>query len=119
MACPRISDKWAELKPRSKPSPTCCLNGLWNNGSVTANITSSAGQPALVGGSVTGQRIADTPKIKPKASTTTVNSQPFYQLTINAAPGMNGFQSKLMMDKIKESERANKTLGRARYSDGS
>lgn len=68
----------------------------------------------------TGPRIADTPKLKPKTSTTTVNSQPFYQLTINAPPGMNQEQlGKLMMDKIKESERAKKHLGRASYSDGS
>ncbi|TNH77575.1 phage tail tape measure protein [Aeromonas hydrophila] len=67
----------------------------------------------------TGHRIADTPKLKPKTSTTTVNSQPFYQLTINAPPGMNQEQlGKLMMDKIKESERAKKNLGRASYSDG-
>lgn len=67
----------------------------------------------------TGPRIADTPKLKPKTSTTTVNSQPFYQLTINAPPGMNQEQlGKLMMDKIKESERAKKHLGRASYSDG-
>ncbi|MGU5821502.1 phage tail tape measure protein [Aeromonas caviae] len=115
-----ISDKWAELKTKISAMTDLLPEWPWNNGSVTANITSSAGQPALAGGSVTGQRIADTPKIKPKASTTTVNSQPFYQLTINAAPGMNEAQlGKLMMDKIKESERANKTLGRARYSDGS
>lgn len=115
-----ISDKWDALKTKIKALSDLLPEWPWNNGSVTANITSSAGQPALAGGSVTGQRIADTPKIKPKASTTTVNSQPFYQLTINAAPGMNEAQlGKLMMDKIKESERANKTLGRARYSDGS
>lgn len=67
----------------------------------------------------TGHRIADTPKLKPKTSTTTVNSQPFYQLTINAPPGMNQEQlGKLMMDKIKESERAKKNLGHASYSDG-
>ncbi|WP_323940817.1 phage tail tape measure protein [Aeromonas hydrophila] len=67
----------------------------------------------------TGHRIADTPKLKPKTSTTTVNSQPFYQLTINAPPGMNQEQlGKLMMDKIKESELAKKHLGRASYSDG-
>lgn len=65
-----------------------------------------------------GPRIADTPKMKPKASTTTVNSQPFYQLTINAAPGMNEAQlGKLMMDKIHESERAKKASGRASLTD--
>ncbi|MEV3833586.1 phage tail tape measure protein [Aeromonas allosaccharophila] len=65
-----------------------------------------------------GPRIADTPKMKPKASTTTVNSQPFYQLTINAAPGMNEAQlGKLMMDKINESERAKKASGRATLTD--
>lgn len=65
-----------------------------------------------------GPRIADTPKVKPKASTTTVNSQPFYQLTINAAPGMNEAQlGKLMMDKINESERAKKASGRATLTD--
>lgn len=113
-----ISDKWDALKTKIKALSDLLPEWPWNNGSVTANITSSAGQPALAGGSVTGQRIADTPKIKPKASTTTVNSQPFYQLTINAAPGMNEAQlGKLMMDKIKESERANKTLGRAGFSD--
>jgi TP901 family phage tail tape measure protein len=65
-----------------------------------------------------GPRIADTPKMKPKISTTTVNSQPFYQLTINAAPGMNEAQlGKLMMDKINESERAKKASGRASLTD--
>ncbi|KTA79029.1 phage tail tape measure protein [Aeromonas salmonicida] len=81
--------------------------------------TGNYNQPAaLAGGTGYSPRIVDTPKIKPKASTTTVNSQPFYQLTINAAPGMNEAQlGKLMMDKIKESERANKTLGRATLGD--
>ncbi|MDF2391709.1 phage tail tape measure protein [Aeromonas sp. 2MA4] len=83
--------------------------------------TGNYNQPAaLAGGTGYSPRIADTPKIKPKASTTTVNSQPFYQLTINAAPGMNQEQlGQLMIEKIREQERANKTLGRARFSDGS
>ncbi|MNH42143.1 hypothetical protein D3C79_1037870 [compost metagenome] len=72
----------------------------------------------LAGGTGYGPRIVDTPKLKPKASTTTIHSQPFYQLSVTAAPGMNESQlAKLMMDKIKESERANKAQSRAQYSD--
>lgn len=113
-----ISDKWDALKTKIKALSDLLPEWPWNNGSVTANITSSAGQPALAGGSVTGQRIADTPKLKPKVSTTTVHSQPFYQLTVNPAPGMNEAQlGKLVMDKLKESERANQAQARARFGD--
>lgn len=113
-----ISDKWDALKTKIKALSDLLPEWPWNNGSVTANITSSAGQPALAGGSGYGQRIVDTPKLKPKASTTTIHSQPFYQLNVTAAPGMNESQlAKLMMDKIKESERANKAKSRAQYSD--
>ncbi|ELM3639919.1 phage tail tape measure protein [Aeromonas salmonicida] len=115
-----ISDKWDALKTKIKALSDLLPEWPWNNGSVTANVNSSVGQPALASGSGYSPRIADTPKIKPKASTTTVNSQPFYQLTINAAPGMNQEQlGQLMIEKIREQERANKTLGRARFSDGS
>ncbi|OKB01043.1 phage tail tape measure protein [Aeromonas salmonicida subsp. salmonicida] len=78
-----------------------------------------SGAFALAGASGYGPRIAETPKIKPKASTT-INSQPFYQLTVNAAPGMDESRvASIALDKIREQERANKTLGRARFSDGS
>lgn len=66
----------------------------------------------------TGPRIATPPALKPKVSTTTIHSQPFYQLTVNPAPGMNEAQlGKLVMDKLKESERANQAQGRARFGD--
>ena len=66
-----------------------------------------------------GTRIVETPKIKPKASST-VNNQPFYQLTVNAAPGMNEERmAQMMVEKIKENERANKRAGRASFKDGS
>lgn len=125
-----ITAKWKTLMEKIK-NLTQYLPDWFTGGDVTIGKDTSQGpsyrtgnydQPATAGGYRygTGPRIVDTPKLKPKASTTTVNSQPFYQLTINAAPGMNEAQlGKLMMDKIKESERANKTLGRARYSDGS
>ncbi|WP_446891451.1 phage tail tape measure protein [Aeromonas veronii] len=64
-------------------------------------------------------RIVETPKIKPKASST-VNNQPFYQLTVNAAPGMNEERmAQMMVEKIKENERANKRAGRTSFKDGS
>ncbi|WP_439841270.1 phage tail tape measure protein [Aeromonas veronii] len=66
-----------------------------------------------------GPRIVETPKIKPKASST-VNNQPFYQLTVNAAPGMNEERmAQMMVEKIKENERANQRAGRASFRDGS
>lgn len=66
-----------------------------------------------------GPRIVETPKIKPKASST-VNNQPFYQLTVNAAPGMNEERmAQMMVEKIKENERANKRAGRTSFKDGS
>lgn len=64
-----------------------------------------------------GPRIVEKPQIKPRASTT-INSQPFYNLTVNAAPGMDESRvASIALDKIREQERANKTLGRAGYSD--
>lgn len=66
-----------------------------------------------------GPRIVETPKIKPKASST-VNNQPFYQLTVNAAPGMNEERmAQMMVEKIKENERANQRAGRSSFRDGS
>nr|WP_234922890.1 phage tail tape measure protein [Aeromonas veronii] len=65
----------------------------------------------------TGPRIVETPKIKPKSSST-VNNQPFYQLTVNAAPGMNEEQvAQMMVEKIKENERANQRKGRSSLRD--
>ncbi|MND77169.1 Chromosome partition protein Smc [compost metagenome] len=65
----------------------------------------------------TGPRIVEKPQIKPKASTT-ITSQPFYQLTVHAAPGMDESRvASIALDKIREQERANKTLGRAGFSD--
>ncbi|GKQ61198.1 hypothetical protein KAM338_13750 [Aeromonas caviae] len=122
-----ITAKWKTLMEKVKEF-TKYLPDWFTGGNVTIGQDKSTGpdyltgnipQPALAGASGYGPRIADTPKLKPKTSTTTVNSQPFYQLTINAPPGMNQEQlGKLMMDKIKESERAKKHLGRASYSDG-
>ncbi|MGL6404527.1 phage tail tape measure protein, partial [Aeromonas hydrophila] len=122
-----ITAKWKTLMEKVKEF-TKYLPDWFTGGNVTIGQDKSTGpgyltgnlpQPALTGASGYGPRIADTPKLKPKTSTTTVNSQPFYQLTINAPPGMNQEQlGKLMMDKIKESERAKKHLGRASYSDG-
>lgn len=122
-----ITAKWKTLMEKVKEF-TKYLPDWFTGGNVTIGQDKSTGpgyltgnlpQPGLAGASGYGPRIADTPKLKPKTSTTTVNSQPFYQLTINAPPGMNQEQlGKLMMDKIKESERAKKHLGRASYSDG-
>lgn len=119
-----ISDKWAELKTKIS-AMTDLLPDWWKGGSeVKASVSQSGyltgnlSQPALAGGNVYGHRIADTPKLKPKVSTTTIHSQPFYQLTVNPAPGMNEAQlGKLVMDKLKESERANQAQGRARFGD--
>lgn len=45
---------------------------------------------------------------------TTVSNGQFYQLTINAAPGMNEAQlDKLMMDKINEVNQAKKPIARS------
>ncbi|BCR27461.1 phage tail tape measure protein [Aeromonas caviae] len=119
-----ISDKWAELKTKIS-AMTDLLPDWWKGGSeVKASVSQSGyltgnlSQPALAGGNGYGHRIADTPKLKPKVSTTTIHSQPFYQLTVNPAPGMNEAQlGKLVMDKLKESERANQAQGRARFGD--
>lgn len=121
-----ISAKWESLKAKIKGITDLLPDWMKGGGSVTANVnpsgylTGNYNTPALSSAYTygTGPRIADTPKLKPKVSTTTVHSQPFYQLTINAAPGMDKEQlGKLMMDKIKESERANKALGLASYGD--
>lgn len=119
-----ISDKWAELKTKIS-AMTDLLPDWWKGDSeVKASVSQSGyltgnlSQPALAGGNGYGHRIADTPKLKPKVSTTTIHSQPFYQLTVNPAPGMNEAQlGKLVMDKLKESERANQAQGRARFGD--
>ncbi|MBP4059020.1 phage tail tape measure protein [Aeromonas sp. Prich7-2] len=123
-----ITAKWKTLMEKVKEF-TKYLPDWFTGGNVTIGQDKSTGpgyltgnlpQPALAGASGYGPRIADTPKLKPKVSTTTIHSQPFYQLTINAAPGMNEAQlGKLMMDKINESERAKKASGRASYGDGS
>jgi TP901 family phage tail tape measure protein len=82
-------------------------------------LNGNYGTPALSSAYAygTGPRIVEPPKIKPKASST-VNNQPFYQLTVNAAPGMNEERmAQLMVEKIKESERAKQRQGRASLSD--
>ena len=115
-----ITAKWESLKAKIK-ALTDLLPDWWKGDSeVKASVsqsgylTGSLPQPALAGASGYGPRIADTPKLKPKVSTTTIHSQPFYQLTVNPAPGMNEAQlGKLVMDKLKESERANQEIGRA------
>ncbi|MFQ1940582.1 phage tail tape measure protein [Aeromonas veronii] len=62
-------------------------------------------------------RIVETPKLAPRASKT-INSQPFYQLNVTATPGMDESRlAQLMVDKIKEHERANQRSVRARLSD--
>lgn len=82
-------------------------------------LNGNFGTPALSSAYTygTGPRIVEKPQIKPRASTT-INSQPFYNLTVNAAPGMDESRvASIALDKIREQERANKTLGRAGYSD--
>lgn len=121
-----ITAKWKTLMEKVKEF-TKYLPDWFTGGNVTIGQDKSTGpgyltgnlpQPALAGASGYGPRIADTPKLKPKVSTTTVHSQPFYQLTVNPAPGMNEAQlGKLVMDKLKESERANQAQGRARFGD--
>ncbi|MGV2702314.1 UNVERIFIED_CONTAM: phage tail tape measure protein [Aeromonas salmonicida] len=108
--------------PAPTPSTAGYLNGNFGTPALPSAYrygTGNYNQPtALAGGTGYSPRIVDTPKIKPKASTTTIHSQPSYQLSVTAAPGMNESQlAKLMMDKIKESERANKAQSRAQYSD--
>ncbi|WP_429053908.1 phage tail tape measure protein [Aeromonas rivipollensis] len=82
-------------------------------------LNGNFGTPALSSAYTygTGPRIVEKPQIKPKASTT-ITSQPFYQLTVHAAPGMDESRvASIALDKIREQERANKTLGRAGFSD--
>ncbi len=82
-------------------------------------LNGNFGTPALSSAYTygTGPRIVEKPQIKPRASTT-INSQPLYNLTVNAAPGMDESRvASIALDKIREQERANKTLGRAGYSD--
>ncbi|WP_368207043.1 phage tail tape measure protein [Aeromonas sp. R6-1] len=121
-----ITAKWKTLMEKVKEF-TKYLPDWFTGGNVTIGQDKSTGpgyltgnlpQPALAGASGYGPRIADTPKLKPKVSTTTIHSQPFYQLTVNPSPGMNEAQlGKLVMDKLKESERANQAQGRARFGD--
>ncbi|MGL6483808.1 phage tail tape measure protein [Aeromonas caviae] len=123
-----ITAKWKTLMEKVKEF-TKYLPDWFTGGNVTIGQDKSTGpgyltgnlpQPALAGASGYGPRIADTPKLKPKVSTTTIHSQPFYQLTVNPSPGMNEAQlGKLVMDKLKESERANQAQGRANYGDRS
>ncbi|MDM5094371.1 phage tail tape measure protein [Aeromonas rivipollensis] len=82
-------------------------------------LNGNFGTPALSSAYTygTGPRIVEKPQIKPRASTT-ITSQPFYQLTVHAAPGMDESRvASIALDKIREQERANKTLGRAGFSD--
>lgn len=121
-----ITAKWKTLMEKVKEF-TKYLPDWFTGGNVTIGQDKSTGpgyltgnlpQPALAGASGYGPRIADTPKLKPKVSTTTIHSQPFYQLTVNPSPGMNEAQlGKLVMDKLKESERANQAQARARFGD--
>ncbi|MGL6517306.1 phage tail tape measure protein [Aeromonas caviae] len=118
-----ISAKWESLKAKIKGITDLLPDWMKGGGSVTANInpsgylTGNYNTAAMAGGSGYGPRIVEKPHIKPKASTT-INSQPFYNLTVNAAPGMDESRvASIALDKIREQERANKTLGRAGYSD--
>ncbi|MGE6118023.1 phage tail tape measure protein, partial [Aeromonas salmonicida] len=81
-----ISDKWDALKTKIKALSDLLPEWPWNNGSVTANITSSAGQPALAGGSGYAPRIAQTPVPKPVAAKGG-NSTTHHQWTIVQQPG--------------------------------
>ncbi|MDH1993727.1 phage tail tape measure protein [Aeromonas caviae] len=118
-----ISAKWESLKAKIKGITDLLPDWMKGGGSVTANVnpsgylTGNYNTAAMAGGSGYGPRIVEKPHIKPKASTT-INSQPFYNLTVNAAPGMDESRvASIALDKIREQERANKTLGRAGYSD--
>ena len=118
-----ITAKWESLKAKIKALTDLLPDWMKGGGSVTANVnpsgylTGNYNTPAMAGGSGYGPRIVEKPHIKPKASTT-INSQPFYNLTVNAAPGMDESRvASIALDKIREQERANKTLGRAGYSD--
>lgn len=123
-----ITAKWKTLMEKVKEF-TKYLPDWFTGGNVTIGQDKSTGpgyltgnlpQPALAGASGYGPRIADTPKLKPKVSTTTIHSQPFYQLTVNPSPGMDESRfAKMTMDLIKENERANRRADRASFKDGS
>ncbi len=118
-----ITAKWESLKAKIKALTDLLPDWMKGGGSVTANVnpsgylTGNYNTAAMAGGSGYSPRIVEKPHIKPKASTT-INSQPFYNLTVNAAPGMDESRvASIALEKIREQERANKTLGRAGYSD--
>lgn len=123
-----ITEKWKDLMAQVK-SLTKYLPDWFTGGGVTIEQEGASGPSylsgnksgglALAGASGYGPRIVETPKIKPAANRTVVH-QPFYQLDVHPAPGMDESRfAKMTMDLIKEHDRANQRAGRASYRDGS
>ncbi|MGU5656758.1 phage tail tape measure protein [Aeromonas veronii] len=118
-----ISAKWEELKAKVKSITDILPDWMKGGSAITATVrqsgylTGNYNQPAMATGY--GPRIVDTPKIKPVANRSVVH-QPFFQLDVHPAPGMDESRfAKMTMDLIKENERANQRAGRASFRDGS
>ncbi|MFB2904022.1 phage tail tape measure protein [Aeromonas jandaei] len=101
----------------TKKIPTFKLPAADALGYPNGNFGAPAYSSAYTYGTGERPRIVETPKLAPRASKT-INSQPFYQLNVTATPGMDESRlAQLMVDKIKEHERANQRSVRARLSD--
>ncbi|MEN3787394.1 phage tail tape measure protein [Aeromonas veronii] len=123
-----ITEKWKDLMAQVK-SLTKYLPDWFTGGGVTIEQEGASGPSyltgnrngglAFAGATGYGPRIVDTPKIKPVANRSVVH-QPFFQLDVHPAPGMDESRfAKMTMDLIKENERANQRAGRASFRDGS
>lgn len=116
-----ISEKWGELKSKIKALTDLLPEWPWSSGSLNATVSQSGyltgnyNAPAMATGY--GHRIVESPTLKPAASRTVV-SQPFYQLEVKAAPGMDESRlAKMTMDLIKEHERGKQRSTRSSFND--
>ncbi|MGY3893635.1 phage tail tape measure protein [Aeromonas enterica] len=101
----------------TKKIPTFKLPAADALGYPNGNFGVPAYSSAYTYGTGNRTRIVETPKLAPKASKT-INSQPFYQLNVTATSGMDESRlAQMMVDKIKEHERANKRSVLASLSD--
>lgn len=101
----------------TKKIPTFKLPAADALGYPNGNFGVPAYSSAYTYGAGNRPRIVEAPKLAPRASKT-INSQPFYQLNVTATPGMDESRlAQMMVDKIKEHERANKRSALASLSD--
>ncbi|MFK0666969.1 phage tail tape measure protein [Aeromonas salmonicida] len=113
-----ISDKWDALKTKIKALTDLLPDWVTGGGSITANVNSSVGQPALASGSGYGPRIVEPARIKPVNKQTIDNSinSPIH---VYQQPGQSpqdvAKQVRAEMQKMQREEKANQ---RASLRDG-